>query len=71
MIVYGEILSTFIINNQQPSNMPAQNPINLFQYICRCGGMVDTQDLGSCAEKCVGSNPIICTRLLFEWKMRY
>lgn len=52
MMVYGEILSTLVIANQQPST--PTNPNDIFisrdhKKICRCGGMEDIQDLGSCA----------------------
>jgi hypothetical protein len=35
---------------------------------CRCGGMVDTGDSKSPAERRVGSNPTICTNLLLTIK---
>ena len=63
-MLYGESLSSVTINNQQPSAVSALKKNYIIyanettQYICGCGGMVDTWQLGCHGFGRVGSSPI-------------
>lgn len=43
------------------------NPLSTTKILCPDGEMVDTGDSKSPAERCVGSNPTLGTRIVYGW----